>query len=347
MSIKALDHIQQPQTIKIIRTAENKIIHPMSNQSERVKTLPDIMDEAINEFLDASSANIAAKVKFHKILDAALPRIMQPENYINKGRESKVFRISDNYVAKVRRGKFENNAIHFYDMTKAPDKRFNQLGIYYGEPVIKLGNVEILKNATPNEYTPCGIIWKETPKITDKNPIEKYKKEYLPLCSSLPQESYDEFAFGLKEMNGITDRNLKMKKISYTPDIQNPNNFLIAENQFRIVDKLDKTHVSEPNTVYTMLQPLILRLSPDMYVKPEADILADRRNITRKALIAAEKANLPLSTNETIDPYAAYYLGTVTINGTDVIEFAEKMRAQKFPIQERIDFINKALTPKK
>ena len=53
----------------------------------------------------------------------------------------------------------EDDAIRIYNVAKAPDKRFNQLGIYYGEPVIRVGNVEILKNATPNEYTPCGKIW--------------------------------------------------------------------------------------------------------------------------------------------------------------------------------------------
>lgn len=349
MSIRALDNFSKTEPLRIVTKHPATTFQPLYKGFDRVKTFSDVMDKSIQEFLQAGEMNPVAKIKFHKILDGALAQIMSPENYLNKGRDSKVFRISDKYVAKIRRGKTEDNAIRIYNVAKAPDKRFNQLGIYYGEPVIKVGNVEILKNATPNEYTPCGMVWlKANGKNADlQTGVKKYEQEYLPLCSSQPQESFDELADGLSQLNKISDGGLFSKKTFYTPDIQNPNNVLIADNHFRIVDDLDKTDIQQPNNIYTMLQPLMLRLTPDTPVEFEKGLVKDRKNILRKTMIAAEKADLPLVKNELIDPSADFYLNSITDNDySSMIDLVGDMRAKGFNKKERLEFINNALLEK-
>lgn len=349
MSIKALNNFTKAEQLTLVQSNPRTVFRPLEPTITRIRSLPDMMDGAINDFLQAGEINPVAKIKFHKILDAALPSIMSPENYLNKGRDSKVFKISDNYVAKIRRGKTEDNAIRVFNVAHTPDKRFNQLGIYYGEPVIRVGNVEILKNATPNNYTPCGAIW-----LDNNSSIEqmrnKYKKEYLPICSSVPQDSYDELAEGLTQLNGISDKSLLGKRTFYTPDIKNPNNVLIADDRFRIVDDLDKTQISNPNNIYTMLQPLMLRLTPDTSVEMDfnKDVLHNRKNILRKTMIAAEKANLPLEQNELIDPHADFYLDNVTGNNnyTSMIPLIRDMRTKGFSLKDRVGFINNALLEK-
>lgn len=349
MSIKVLNNFTKIESkLHAIpgNNTEAKLITPVKNE---INTFPDIMNKAIDDFLQAGELNIAAKVKFHKILDAALPSIMSRKNFINKGRDSKVYRISDKYVAKIRRGKDEQNAIKIFNFAKIPDKRFSTLEIYYGEPVARVGNVEILKNATPKDYRSCGIVW-----INSNNKyghlaqdVESYNKEYIPFCSSLPQESYDELAKGLNELNSISDKNIFSKTTFYTPDIKNPNNVLISDNHFRIVDELDKIKERKPNTIYTMLQPIMLRLTPDAPVHREESLITDRRNILRKTMIAAEKAELPLNVNSAIDPYAGYYLDDITGQcSTKMIDLLSDMRKNMFSQKERVDFINKAFMKK-
>lgn len=346
MSIRALDNFGKIEQLRIVTKNPTKVFQPLYTGFDKVKTFSEIMDDSIEEFLHAGEMNPIARVRFHKVLNKALPQIMSPENYLNKGRDSKVFRISDKYVAKITRGKTEDNAIKMYNIAKAPDKRFNRLGIYYGEPIIRVGNVEILKNATPNEYTPCGMIWlKANGRNTDiQAGANKYKREYLPLCSSQPQEAFDELADGLNKLNKISDGGLFSKKTFYSPDIKNPNNILIADNHFRVVDDLDKTDIPQPNNIYTMLQPLMLRLTPETPVAFEEGLVGDRKNILRKTMLAAEKADLPLNPNPLIDPQAEYLLNNVTDGEySSMIELVGDMRNKGFDKKERLEFINNAL----
>lgn len=349
MSIRVLDNFGKIEQVRVIAHNPIKKNQPLYADFDKIKSFSDIMDASIQDFLHAGELNPIARIKFHKILDSALPQIMRPENYLNKGRDSKVFRISDKYVAKIKRGKTEDDAIRIYNVAKAPDKRFNQLGIYYGEPVIRVGNVEILKNATPNEYTPCGKIWlKSNGRINNsKTDTNKYNQEYLPLCSSQPQESFDELAEGLSQLNKISDGGLFSKKSFYTPDIQNPNNILIADNHFRIVDDLDKTNIPQPNNIYTILQPLMLRLTPDESASFDKNLVGHRKNILRKTMLAAEKVDLPLENNALIDPHADYYLDNITnYDYSRMIELVGDMRKRGLGKKERLEFINKALLDK-
>ena len=128
-------------------------------------------------------------------------------------------------------------------------------------------------------------------------------------------------------------------KIYYTPDIINPNNILISDNQFRIVDKLDKTKQKEPNTLFTMLEPLLLRLSPESYANYKESLVEPRYNIYKKCLIAATKANLPLE-NSLKYEYSDYYLASILKTYfTDTHDNLAKMRNQGVSLENRLNYI--------
>lgn len=304
------------------------------------KELSNVLDSNIDQVIQTNPFDLVARLKFHKIINSLLPDIMTPENFINKGRESKVYKISDKYVAKIKRGYDENSAIHFYSYTKLPDKRFNQLDIYYGEPVIRIGNAEILKNATPsNDFICCGTPYRGTKEATIED-REQYEQLFIPKCANVPQESYDKFAKGLAELNKIHNTKANLSKVYYTPDIINPNNILISNNEFKIVDKLDATHHKEPNTVFTMLEPLLIRLSPESFADFNANIINERNEIYKKCLIASAKANLPIESKRKYQ-YSDYYLSNLLKKSvTENLYELNKMRNRNESVSNRLDYIN-------
>ena len=76
--------------------------------SRKTEMMMKALEDSIDTLVNGSEFNVLNKMKFHKLLTKALPDIMVPENYINCGRQSKVYRISDKYVAKVHRGYYSH-----------------------------------------------------------------------------------------------------------------------------------------------------------------------------------------------------------------------------------------------
>ena len=320
----------------------------------RSKGIIDVLDECITKTIRDDSISLTKRFSLAKILKEAIPEISREENLINKGRESKVFRINDNYVAKFQRGQNPEKSISTFDMVYIPDKSFSQLECYYGEPVLKAGGVEILKNAVPNGVSMevgTKFHYRGYPKAEE---IEKYNKEYLPLCASLPQESFDELALCLQQMNGIKRlgfaREFPWQKayvpniVHYTPDVINPNNILISNGKFRIVDKLDKTSVNKPNTFYTMAEPLLIRYCPEYYAKRDEALLLERQNILQKCIIAAEKAGLSFEPNPLTDEFVDFYLSSLANDGKKCfyhtpVRDIKNMRSNGVPTKQRVEYL--------
>ena len=306
--------------------------------SSKGEAIIKLLDSSIDTLINGSELNIANKIKFHKVLSKALPEIMVPENYINKGRDSKVYRINDKYVAKIRRGYYANNSVRIYDTTTMPNKQFKQLDCYYGEPVAKVGKVEILRNATPNQnHIYCGAKYHGNGNVALRE-IEAYETKFLPVCNDVPQESFDSLASNLKKLNGMTKRTLKGTE-TYVPDIINPNNLLISNNKFALVDKLDTVPYENPNSIYTMLEPLILRLNPDTPVSEKDSLMGMRKNIFKKILIASEKNELPLDSPLKY-PYSEWVLQNA-VGDNGILSRLQKMRDAKAPLKDRLEEINK------
>jgi len=336
--MKITGNIHQQQNIKL--NSDLKILKQQSagynhsnisfGSSKSEGTLK-LLERQIDKLIDGNCFDVFTKMKFAKSLKKALPEIMTPENYINRGTESKIYRISDKYVARIKRKHYQNNAINFYNTVSVPNRKFKDIDIYYGEPVAKMGYVEILKNATPkSDAIYCGVKFNGN-KAPSAAELKRYEEEYLPLCSSLPQESFDELAFSLKKLNekstfGIYKDTLfdetgkekivhRIGKRYYAADFNNPNNWIISDGKIKLVDKFDKVDVPEPNSFYKMIEPLILRLMPfedeHNFAKYNPKLVEMRATIFNKCLRAAKKADLPVESGlemENVDWYLSRIL---------------------------------------
>lgn len=312
----------------------NKINFGSAKSDKAVK----LLDSAIDTLIEGSEFNIANKMKFHSILKEAMPSILRPENYINKGRDSKVYRISDKYVAKIRRGYYENNAVGTFSVVSMPNNKFKKLDFYYGEPVAKTGKVEILKNATPtSDNIQCGAHYHTRGNASSVEEIKEYEETFIPKCSEVPQESFDDLAKNIKELNTLTCRNKFLQKRSYVPDIINPNNLIISDNKFILVDELEKVPFKNPNSIYTMLEPILIRLTPETYAPKNPKLLKNRVNIFKKILLASEKHDLPLDSPIKYE-FSDWTLGNI-MGEYDILDQVKNMRKEGIPKQTRMNAI--------
>lgn len=329
--------LTHPTNLKVVHMSPSVLKGDTATKAQKI--FSDYMDSTIDGFLESGTKNIISRIKFHKILELALPKIMTPENFVNKGRESSVYKISDKYVVKVGNKVKPHKALSIFDIISVKNKKFTEIPIYYGEPVVKTGKIEILKNATPTkDYVTCGTSFMRNKPVTDIEKF-KYEKDYLPTCSSVPQSSFDEFAENLQKMNSLTTK----RNGIYTPDVKNPNNILISENKFKLVDKLETAYEREPNTLYTMLEPLMLRFNPYHYTDRNSSLTPMRREIFRKSLIASEKHNLSLE--EKSAKLADVLDNNVELNAKLMIKTLNRMRYSGKDLNARIDYINHELLP--
>ncbi|MCR5265018.1 MAG: hypothetical protein K6E29_00310 [Cyanobacteria bacterium RUI128] len=323
------------------QTTFNRPSSQVSFGSSKSERMLQLLDHSIDALVNGSDFNILNKMKFHRVLSAALPELMVPENFVNNGRASKVYRISDRYVAKIRRGYYPDNAVHAFNTISLPSKKFRTLDFYYGEPVVKIGKVEILRNATPTEnHICCGTSFRCDGLVGNKE-LAKYESEFLPICSEVPQESYDNLAANLKKLNGLTCRSMLGKKQTYVPDIVNPNNLLISDNRFVLVDELEKVPFRNPNSVFTMLEPLLIRLNPEKEAPKNEGLKGVRKNIFKKVLIASEKSGLPLDSPIKYE-YSEWTLGDI-LGSSNILGDVKEMRAKSMSTEERIANIKEIL----
>ncbi len=113
---------------------------------------------------------------------------MRPNKIVGQGFHGVVYKIDDRYVLKV-----SHKDKPYADMLdKIKELKFSDLKTYYGEPVAKFYDVQILKNVSSKGlHIPAGIPQKDIGLKTEKECSEYYEKIYLPLFSSLPQKSFD------------------------------------------------------------------------------------------------------------------------------------------------------------
>ena len=342
--MNTITRINPQQNIRPINRVNNRYPNNagrISFTSSKSDMAMRLLSPAIDNLVNGTGCSVLNKIKFHKLLNEAIPSIITPENYLNAGRESKVYKISDKYVAKIRRGFYSDNSVNILNPISMPSKHYKELSAYYGEAVVKHGPIEILKNATPtSDNIFCGVrfLHDYTKRLKD---MERYEKEFVPKCSRIPQESFDELAFNLKKLNGMSSLGIKGKQY-YVPDIINPNNIIISDNKFRIVDKLDKVPVKNPNTLFTMLEPLLLRVTPEESTKYNPKLVEPRKNILKKCLISSEKAELPMNSPMTWE-FSEWTLADV-LPESGFVEELYRMRAKKVPLDERIEYINKSVS---
>lgn len=221
----------------------------------------------------------------------AYSELVKPERFLGSGFFGNVYAIDNNFVAKIRK-----NARNVSDFINGEFKLgkniFKDLHTYYGEPLVKIGQVSILKNA--GRHIPVGVPSNIVKKMESLEECEKYYQEnYLPIFAKVPQESYDNLIKDISKLN-------KMKSSEgeyYFFDSQNPGNIVLSDNKLLLIDEIDScNYISDNNSVGKILEVMLYKLTLYRPVTSYGNNVDDAREILRKIIIASEKAELPYDT---------------------------------------------------
>lgn len=226
-------------------------------------------------------------------LASIMPRINAGLHNNESGMRGFVSRLDDDFVLKAphwfKKATPEAIQRNCAQGMVRPNK-FEALEDYFGHHVMTFGDIAIMKNATaPGSYVRVGRPFEMA---LDDGGFEYYSETYLPTCAALPQDTFDRLANNLKKLNGITSG-----EYHYEPDTINPNNFLIFNEHFRIVDDMDPVKLDQPNNLTTMLRPLINNTSTDEKAVFSTELVPLRREIFKKSSIASVKHELPLASS--------------------------------------------------
>lgn len=227
---------------------------------------------------------------------------MTPYNYVGGGSFNKVYKIDDYYVMRIPYNSILNTEYFYLGAMKLPEntvlnRAAEGLKCYYGNPVARFGNVNILRNAMEDKIVmSCGL---------DNNMLLledklKYFSKYLEEFANLPQSAYDRLAFDFKYMNNYRTKN----NFTYSYDILNAKNFMKVADEIRVVDDIDNEEVlfHDKNRLTTLLQVFFQpdRLLPAACLE-EQDI-KNMHLIFKKCVLAAVKVNLPYDDIEMLAP---------------------------------------------
>ena len=300
----------------------SRVLQTTIDSALRKKTLTD------GDMLELSS----------KIKDAVLD-IITPEKYIGEGSHNAVYKITRKYAARIPIGE----KINPEELPEKPvfgQEIFSNLRNYFGEAIVKLGKVQILKNV--GRHIPAGVP-EYYSRMLGKNLVNKYYKEkYLPHFARIPQGSYNELAQDIAKLNEI-----KLGPRRYCLfDSINPNNIVSRSGKLYLVDEIDTMcDKSYSNTTAKLLEVFITRATKD-YEAPDAGNKRKLvRTIFKKILIAADKANLVHA--DTKEDYALWEKALekckFNISATEVLHKLDDIQYRVKDSNERTELIKNYL----
>ena len=150
--------------------------------------------------------------------------------FMGEGKSNKVYRIDDYYI--MRFNKYSNPYIS--KPVKEPASEDKGLKTYFGNILVRFGNVKIIKNATAGKKDtvvagiPFGILNSKNMALKNEL-IKRSVSEFV----KLPQSAYDKVASDFNTLN----KNSKGYHRKF--DCYNPNNFIKVGKQIRIVDDIE------------------------------------------------------------------------------------------------------------
>ncbi len=257
--------------------------HPSfkSASPQKIEQLSNFLDTIIagtEKFSKESLAKMAVLIK--ETVEATLKSDI---HIINWGKEGVVHRLNEKYVFKILNGE-DCDMREFRVITHTGDEN---LKTWYGGAIVSSKNVSIMRNADPQGIQiPIGAPYDYY--YTDARAYYKNNK-CLSRVAKIPQKSFDEIAKDLKELDkgSFYGHNRKF-------DFDNPNNFLLIDDKIRVVDDLEYRE-NKPNTINDMLTAFILKLNAITSAHFDEKLIAERRNVFKKCVIACEKSELPLN----------------------------------------------------
>ena len=193
---------------------------------------------------------------------------MNYKNRMGSGGWGTVYRIDDYYVFK----KYHNETPKIGSAKLNFDTRFDKLKTYLGKVLLRIGNIEIIRNATKDKRNILQMA-----KFIDDGPVA-YDKS-LQEFSALPQKAFDNIAEDFKKLN-----NISFNSQFYRFDTNNPNNFVKVGKSIKIVDDIDITPCEQTNDIYALLRVFIQKGGNE----------EKKKEIIKKCILACEKHELPL-----------------------------------------------------
>ena len=263
--------------------------------------------------------------------------IKDKSRFLGSGSFGSVYKIDDDYVLKIEKYYYDKYNKKFDYKRENP---FNEIPFYYGGILATCDNLSVLKNADPKgDAIISGVpLWCGT----------EEKEEYLinkslPAFANLEQSSYNNYAFVLRLLNGMSYK-IDYDKQRKTPDTLNPNNFMIVDDKIRFVDEFVTLHHDQQNNLFTMCSPFLNRNMRLINDEENTKTFDNKRAILKKCVLAAEEAELPINLND-IHEYKKFdsILKTCGYNVTEKaflsnIETIRKMESDKDLSKELITF---------
>ncbi len=245
------------------------------------------LEKVLDGVIKKSQINDSEKNLLINKIKAALTDIFTKSRFIGEGTHNVVYKITKKYAARIPIGE-RINAENIGDSFKWGENKFKAMQNYFGEAILTLGKLQILKNISP--HLPAGIPEHLAKRYSENSKKEYYIKKYLPKFSNISQNSYNKLATDLALLN-------EMKfgtRLYGIFDSLNPNNIVLHEGNLMLVDEIDTLcDRSYSNTTAKLLKVLINRAtkdsnSPDIGNKK----LKLVRKIFKKTVLAGVYADL-------------------------------------------------------
>jgi len=246
------------------------------------------LESAIDTFVSKPVNNSVEKRTLVELIKKFAKTIFQPESFIGSGCESKVYDMGK-YVFKIPKNVFfipkSGNEVPLYLTPNiVKNKHPMNLDSYYGESLLEIGNLRILRNI--GEHIPCGVPYSILKNMSKEEIYNYYFEKYFPKIAKLPQSAFDKFA---QDINKI--------KYPKTIDFQNPNNTTITIDDRIILtdDLLNCNKYCGENSTAKLLRIFMLDASLDIYTPGFDKYLKEVQGLFKKIVLAGEKAGLIIS----------------------------------------------------
>ena len=254
--------------------------------SRKIQTQIDRVLQNPNDF--QLNSDLASTIK------QGLGSILTPKKYIEEGTHNVVFSITRKYALRVpKKAKLKTDELP--NALSLGQGVFAGLRHYFGEAILELGNLQILRNI--GRHRPAGVP-EHIAKFYSRNRITSYYlKKYLPKFANVPQSQYDILAGDINKLNEIQ---LGPRRFC-TFDSLNPNNIVCKNHVLYLVDDIDTLcDRSYSNTTAKLLEVFVNRATKDIEAPYAGDKVPLVRKIFKKVVLASTRANL-LQANSKFD----------------------------------------------
>ena len=250
------------------------------------------LQQGLDNFLLKREHNPADILEITEKIKNVVDTTFVKEKFIEEGSHNAVYRITRKYAARVPRDIKITKEI-LGDKLKIGKQLYKNVLSYFGEPIIELGPIQILRNI--GSHVTAGVP-EHIAKTLSKSKLNQYYiNRYLPKFANVPQSAYDKLAQSIAELN-----NMKIDGYKYCEfDSINPNNIVLKNGNLYLVDEImTDCEKSFSNTTAKLLQVFINKADMNTLAPCEPTGTKNTRKIFKKVVLASSGADVPHADTE-------------------------------------------------